>query len=192
MRLTHGQDTLLVYVDEAHIQQDADLGYGWSPRGKRLHVASCSPGLGAKVSFFGVYLYNEGLVRISPCDRANSDTTMAVLGRLRDEFPDRRIVVVWDGASYHRSHSVLAKAKELGIDLIRLPAYSPDFMPVEALWRWFRESITYNHCHHTAGELIERVAAFVAKINANVFEVIDRLWVKTELDPEEEKMRFSR
>ena len=26
---------LLVYVDEAHVHQDADLGYGWSVRGER-------------------------------------------------------------------------------------------------------------------------------------------------------------
>ena len=42
---------LLVYLDEAHIHQDADLGYGWAARGQRLWVASSSPGLSAKVSF---------------------------------------------------------------------------------------------------------------------------------------------
>ena len=31
---------LLVYLDEAHIHQDADLGYGWAERGRRLWVAS--------------------------------------------------------------------------------------------------------------------------------------------------------
>jgi transposase len=33
----------LVYLDEAHIHQDADLGSGWSERGRRLWVASHSP-----------------------------------------------------------------------------------------------------------------------------------------------------
>src|SRR4051812_27079087 len=50
---------LLVYVDEAHLHQDADLGYGWAKRGERLWVASSSPGLSARVSFYGLYLYNE-------------------------------------------------------------------------------------------------------------------------------------
>ena len=31
-----GTDSLLVYLDEAHIHQDCDLGYGWSERPKRL------------------------------------------------------------------------------------------------------------------------------------------------------------
>jgi hypothetical protein len=40
----------LVYLDEAHIHQDVDLGYGWAERGKRFDVVSSSPGLKAKVS----------------------------------------------------------------------------------------------------------------------------------------------
>jgi hypothetical protein len=28
-----------------------------------------------------------------------------------------------------------------------LPGDSPDLMPVEALWRWLREDVTYHHCH---------------------------------------------
>ena len=39
----------VVYLDEAHIHQDVDLGYGWGERGKRFQVASSSPGLKAKV-----------------------------------------------------------------------------------------------------------------------------------------------
>jgi hypothetical protein len=52
--------------------------------------------------------------------------------------------------------------------------------------------VTYNHCHDTARELIRRVAEFVAKINRDAYAIADRLWVKDELDPEEEKLRFSR
>src|SRR3954449_12832642 len=60
---------LLVYLDEAHIHQDCDLGYGWGERGQRFWIASRSPGLSARVSFYGLYLsfyglylYNEGQV----------------------------------------------------------------------------------------------------------------------------------
>src|SRR4051794_19720170 len=80
---------LLGYVDEAHIHQDADLGYGWAERGQRLWVAASSPGLSARVSFYGLYLYNEGQVRLWPYPRANGEHTIAVLRRLRAEAPDR-------------------------------------------------------------------------------------------------------
>src|SRR3954470_8594107 len=62
---------LVVYLDEVHLHQDADLGYGWAQRGQRFWVASSSPGLSARVSFYGLYLYNEGQVRLWPYPRAN-------------------------------------------------------------------------------------------------------------------------
>ena len=181
----------LVYLDEAHIHQDADLGHGWGVRGERFHIASSSPGLSAKVSFYGLYLYNEGQVRLWPYPRANGEHTTDVLRRLRAEMPDGKLVLIWDGASYHRSGAVRAAAASLGIELAPLPGYSPDLMPVEALWRWLREDVTYHHCHATAEDLTRRVGAFEAKVNQNPYAIADRLWVKDHLNPDEEKLRLS-
>ena len=180
----------LVYLDEAHIHQDADLGHGWGERGKRLHVASTSPRLSARMSFYGLYLFNKGQVRVWPYPRANGEHTIDVLRRLRLEGPEDALTLVWDGAPCHRAKAVWAEAARLGITLLPLPGYSPDLMPVEALWHWLREDVTYNHCHATADDLTRRVAAFEARINHDPCTVADRLWVKNHLDPEEEKLRF--
>jgi transposase len=180
---------LLVYLGEAHIHQDADLGYGWARRGEHLWIASSSPGLSARVSFYGLYLYNEGQVRFWPYARANGEHTVDVLRRLRVEMPDRALLVRWDGAPYHRANAVREAASELGIDLVPLPGYSPDLMPVEALWRWLREDVTHHHCHTSPEDLTRRVAAFETRLIQNPFAVADRLWVKDELDPAEERLR---
>jgi transposase len=182
----------VVYLDEAHIHQDVDLGYGWGERGKRFQVASSSPGLKAKVSFYGLYLYNEGQVRIWPYDRAEGDNTIDVLRRLRAEIPTGKLILLWDGAPYHRAKTVWSAAGSLGIHLLPLPSYSPDLMAVEPLRRLLREDVTYHHCHPTAEDLVRRVADFEAEVNANPCAVADRLWVKDHLDPEDEKLRFSK
>jgi transposase len=181
----------LVYVDEAHIHQDADLGYGWAKRGERFFVASSSPGLSAKLSFSGLDLYNKGQVRLWPYPRANGEHTIDVLRRLRAEVHERKLIVLWDGAPDHRANAVREVATTLGIELMPLPGYSPDLMPVEALWRWLREDVTYHHCHASAEDLTRRVAEFEARLNRDPFVVADRLWVKDHLDPDEEKLRFS-
>jgi hypothetical protein len=77
----------LVYLDEAHIHQDADLGSGWSERGRRFWIASPSPRLSDKLSFYGLYLDNEGAVRLWPYARATGEHTVDVLRRLRAEWP---------------------------------------------------------------------------------------------------------
>ena len=181
----------LVYIEEAHIHQDADLGRGWAPRSQRLYVASSSPGLSAKVTLYGIYLYSSASVVIWNYPRGNSDHTIDVLKRLVDLLPNQTIVLFWDGASYHRSHKTTGAAKELGIVLIRLPAYSPDLMPVESLWRWLRESVTYNRCHDSAAMLLENIRRFVDNINATPQAIVFRLTTRMHLAPEEEKLRFS-
>ena len=76
---------------------------------------------GAAHSFYGLYLYNEGQVRLWPYPRANGEHTIDVLRRLRAEHPDRELVVLWDGASYHRAGTVREAAAALRIELMPLP-----------------------------------------------------------------------
>jgi len=181
---------LVVDLDEALIHPDADLGDDWARRGEYFWAASSLPGLSAKLSFYGFYLYNAGQVRLWPSPRANGGHTIDGLCRLRAEFPDGALIVLWDGAPYHRAKAVREAATELQIELVPLPAYSPDFMPVEALWRWLREDVTSHHCHRTAEDLSRRVAAFETRLNQDPCVVADRLSVKDRLDPEAEKLRF--
>jgi hypothetical protein len=42
----------------------------------------------------------EGQVRLWPYARANGEHTVDVLRRLRAEWPEDKLIVVWDGASY--------------------------------------------------------------------------------------------
>lgn len=183
-------DHLLIFIDEAHIHLDTDEGYGWSVKGERFWVSSCSPGL-AKVSFYGVYIYNLGQVRLLPYDVANGLNTIEVLKQIRAEFPDHKMTTIWDGAPYHRSQLVKDEAKTLNVNLLPLPAYSPDFMPVEHLWQWFREDLTYHTCYQNQADLIQRVHLFQQRLNLTPLDIADRLWVKSHLNPEEEKLRVS-
>ena len=64
-------------------------------------------------------------------------------------------------------------------------------MPVEHLWQWLREDMTYHACYTSTAALKQQVEQFQQQINANPLALADRLWVKSHLDPEEEKLRVS-
>ncbi len=98
----------------------------------------------------------------------------------------------------------LDSSRKLDIDqlihLEPLPGYSPNFMPVEHLWQWLREDITYHTCYESQQELIDAVADFQHQINTTPIAISaprsgslrDRLWVKKHLEPEDKKLRFSK
>jgi transposase len=171
---------------------DTDGGYGWTIKGQRAWIGSNSPGL-AKVSFYGIYFYNQGKVKILPFDKANGGNTLLVMQTIRDALGDSdKTTLIWDNAPYHRSRQVIQAAQNLKITLKPLPAYSPDFMPVEHLWQWLREEVTYHTCCDHESKLIAQVQAFEQSINIVPTSVADRLWTKTSLNPDEEKLRFSK
>lgn len=188
LRAAHSGKEFLVFIDEAHVHQDADLGHTWSRRGERYYVSSTSPGL-ARVTFFGAYVYNHKKAVVWPAERGNGSTAIDCLEYLRAAFPLEKIRICWDGASYHGAEDVVERARELGILISPLPAYSPDFMPVEALWRWMRENVTYNHCHATAADLIAAVEVFETMVNRDPDVLFERLHVRTSVDPNQEKLR---
>lgn len=183
---------LLVYIDEAHIHCDTDLGYAWGTRGEPLLVPSSSPGLSFKTTLYGIYVLPLAKVHIWPAPRANTDHTLEILRRLRETYPAQPLTLLWDGASYHRSQVVHDLAAQLRITLVPLAGYSPDFMPVEALWRWLRQQVTGNYCHDSIAALLESITAFEAAINLDPAALARRLTCKNSLNFVEEELRFSK
>lgn len=50
-----------------------------------------------------------------------------------------QVTVVWDGGSNHKGPVIRQFLKRnRRIKLVRLPAYSPDLNPVEAVWSWLK------------------------------------------------------
>jgi transposase len=54
------------------------------------------------------------------------------------------ISLVMDNARYQRCQLVLEKAKQLGLELLFLPSYSPNLNLIERLWRFVRKECLYN------------------------------------------------
>lgn len=183
----------IIYIDEAHIHQDMDLGYTWSRKGEPDWRSSTSPGRGKRINWYGAYDFTEGRTFIWEDGMCDGENTIQFLQRLSTwlDESDRQVVIVWDGASYHRSEIVQAAAQDLGFQLLPLPSYSPDLNPIEGLWKWMREEVTQNHCHKFLYQLSLACKTFIDSINLDPESIIHRLWPKFDLDPDFEKLLFS-
>jgi len=188
-----GGDVIIVYVDEVHLHQDMEVGYTWSAVGEANWVPSSSPGLSARLNYFGAYNFTDGACFVWEDGKCNGDTALRFLQQLSCWLGKtrRQVVLIWDGASYHRSQNVRTYAEQLGFQLLPLPAYSPDLNPIEGLWKWLREEVTQHYCHETLAELRQDCFAFIHAINLEPEQMIARLWPRFDLDPEIEKLRFS-
>ena len=61
---------------------------------------------------------------------------------------------------------------------MRLPAYSPDFNPDEAIWAWAREEVTANTCLGTKAQVQESMSQFFVGLTARTAEVKTRCRTK--------------
>lgn len=183
---------LLLFIDEAHLHNDFEARRGWFRKGEEQWVASRSPGLSERLSWYGTYIYNQGRVHLDVFETSNGKNTVAYLRRLQEHVPkEMPVTLIWDGAPAHQAR--IAKAfvsQELGWELEFLPSYSPDLMPVEALWKWLR-SERGHRCFDTMQEHVCFVESFAQRVAQNALEVADRLVVRDHLDPQVEKLRFS-
>jgi transposase len=183
----------IVYVDESHFHQDLDLGYTWADVGKPVWRKSTSPPLRARINWYGAYDFRQGQAFIWQEGKCNGEHTEQFLQRLRDwlQPADRPLVIIWDGAPWHRSQAVRTQAQQLGIQLLPLPGYSPDLNPIEGMWKWMREEVTQHFCHASLYDLFLDCKDFIECINLDSDALISRLWPKFDLDPDYEKLLLS-
>ena len=87
-------------------------------------------------------LYHRDFV-LMPHDGGNSKNTVAFIKHLQNINPDKKLILIWDGASYHRSEEVRAYLNQVNEDLeeknwkitcLLFAPNAPEQNPVEDVW----------------------------------------------------------
>ena len=187
------KEIVVVYVDESHFHRDMETGYTWGPIGKRIWRMSDCPPLSDRINWYGAYNFTDGECLIWAEGACNKESTAQFLGHIKESIKadGRRLVVIWDGAPWHRAKMVSEAAAVAGIEIVPLPAYSPDLNPIEGLWKWMREEVTQLCCYDSVKSLFDACKKFVDTINQDPLGIVSRLWPRFELDPEVEKLGVS-
>ena len=84
--------------------------------------------------------------------------------------------VIWDNAPAHRGEAVreYLRTPGLGLRLLNLLGYSPDFNADGAIWGWAREEATGNLCLGTRAAVQDRVGSFLTGLSRRKDEVKSR------------------
>ncbi len=166
----------IFFADEAHFRADGDLAGKWVLRGQPALVDSTCPRWGEKASYYSAVCLETGEVEHMELSGTSSSATSATFLRQLRAHHAGPLVVIWDNGPAHGGDAIREYLATPGLDLrlVRLPAYSPDFNPDEAIWAWAREEVTANTCLGTKAAVQEQMRQFFAGLPARVAEVQSR------------------
>ena len=157
MRLARLKQALLLFGDEASFPQWGTLTYTWARRGQQPVVKTSGKRKGWKVfglvDYFTGRFFHQGLE-----GRFTSASYTAFLARVLQQTT-RHLILIQDGARYHTSgetNRFFAQHTDR-LTVYQLPSYSPDYNPVERLWKKLKQQETHLHYFPTFGALAEKV-----------------------------------
>ena len=104
------------------------------------------------------------LLTITNTTVVNTATMCDLLRAVADGGLVGPVTLVLDNARYQRNVLVMGLAKELGIELLFLPSYSPNLNLIERLWRFVKRKAVYGRYHPT-----------FADFRAAIQDVLDRV-----------------
>ena len=163
----------IFFADAAHFRADAELRGQWVLRGEPALVNSSSPRYGEKASYYSAVCLETGAVEwMELAGNSNSGTSAALLDQLRQRHSGP-LQVIWDNAPAHRGEAVREYLRRpgLGLRLVKLPGYSPDFNADEAIWGWAWEEATGNLCWGSSAAVQERVGSFLSRLTSRKDQV---------------------
>ena len=125
----------------------AVVSYKWSKKGKQP-VIEQKQSKRERHTLFGAVNPITGEVIVQKAEKGNAKTFKKYLKKVLHHYKKSKgkIHMILDNVRYHHARvlqSFLEKHKSK-IELFFLPAYSPDFNPIERVWWYMRKKISNN------------------------------------------------
>ena len=157
MGLAKAKDASILFGDEASFPQWGTLTYTWAKRGQQPTVPTSGIRKGYKV--FGLVEYFSGRFFYQGLEgRFTSESYAQFLESVLKQTT-QQIILIQDGARYHTSKAMqefFAKHADR-LTVYQLPSYSPDYSPIEKLWKKIKEGGTHLHYFPTFEVLVNKV-----------------------------------
>lgn len=156
---------LVLFGDEASFAQWGSLGYTWAPIGQQPVVKTTGRRKAYKV--FGLIEYFSGRLFYRGSEgRFTGASYVAFLASVLEQTTEPWFLVQ-DGAPYHRSAVVKAFCAQhrARLHVTQLPSYSPDYNPIEFLWRATKRAATHNRYFPAFADLIDSVEEALAQFS---------------------------
>ena len=158
LKLAKDKNAYILFGDEASFPQWGSLTYTWAKKGQQPVVKTSGTRRGYKV--FGLIDYFSGRFFCKGHDkgRLNSESYQSFLTEVLSKTR-KHIILIQDGAKYHTSKAMqrFFETKSHRLTVFNLPSYSPDYNPIEKLWKKIKEKEIHLHYFPTFDSLKNKV-----------------------------------
>jgi transposase len=97
------------------------------------------------------------------------------LSELSAAYPDDYILLVADGAAWHKSKALIIPKN---IEIIPLPPYTPEMNPIEQIWAWIRLHGFRNEMFVSLEKVVDRLCDTICSLSSPVIKSIThRAWI---------------
>jgi transposase len=155
-------DEMIVYVDEAGMDNREDYSYGWNPRGQRFHALKSGRRQG-RVNMIAALCHQKLMAPFTVVGACNRVVFEIWWETCLIPVLQPGQVVVMDNATFHKGGRIEQLIQEAGCELLYLPAYSPDFNKIEQCWSWItsriRKQLEQFECLRDAVEYVLHLAS---------------------------------
>lgn len=153
----------IFFQDEVGFQTEGTLAYTWGPKGQQTKIKNY--GRHGRVNLIGAFELGTAIFYgVLTSFKVTARRFRRFICHLKREMRTDKILLICDNASFHKAKWLQAWYAEqtawLRVEF--LPAYSPDFNPIERLWRWFKGEFTHNVCWFTQKALKHYLAEKLA------------------------------
>jgi len=137
------------FVDAAHFVLGSFLGWLWCMTRVFVRASSGRQRYNVLGAINAVTLE---LVRVANDGYITATTVCELLGKLAALNLAVPITVVMDNARYQRCQLVQTLARQLNIELLFLPSYSPNLNLIERLWKFVKKTALNSRPHGSFAE----------------------------------------
>lgn len=148
-------EIVVLFEDECHLLWGGTCGLAWGKRNEAIEVPISNQKL--RQTYYGAVNFVTHQFHLKPYTAGNGENTVAYVKWLQEIYPDTRLWLVWDGASYHRYAQMRDYLTRLNAGLpedewpitcLRFAPNAPEQNPVEDIWlkgkSWLRRQFAYN------------------------------------------------
>lgn len=168
-KLQDHKDSVILVEDEMNLNQETKTKNVWYFKGQEPIIKAKRKG--ESINFYGALNIKTGKqISVTTKDKQNSQTTIKFLKKLSKTYQGKKILLIWDNASWHKSKLIrefLSTTNQF--ELFNFPPYSPEFNPQEHIWKQLRQNITHNRLELDFNILIKDCLRF---LNNNNFSSI--------------------